>query len=186
MIALTALWLPIVVSAVLVFLASFILHMVLPYHRSDYAKLPAENDVLDALRDAKVAPGAYVFPHAPSPKEMASPEMQEKYGRGPVGMLLVAPSGPPAMTRNLIQWFVFCLWIGLFVAYVAGRTLGADAEYLTVFRLAGTIAFLGYASGDIVDSIWKLQSWKVTAKGVFDGLVYALLTAGAFGWLWPT
>jgi hypothetical protein len=185
MVALTALWLPILLSAVLVFVASSLVHMVLTYHRTDYSKLPDEEGVLDALRQAKVPPGNYLFPHAATPKDMSSPAMQEKYRKGPIGMLLLRPAGPPSMGKNLIQWFVFCLVIGVFVAYIAGRTVGSGVDYLTVFRITGTVAFLGYAAGDVVDSIWKWQSWSTTAKGVFDGLLYALLTAGTFGWLWP-
>jgi hypothetical protein len=185
MVALTALWLPILLSAVLVFLASAVAHMVLTYHRTDYARLPQEDTVLDALRAAKIAPGAYAFPYADSMKEMGSPEMLAKQERGPVGLLSVRPSGPPAMGKSLALWFVYCLLVGLFAAYLAGRTLGPGADYLTVFRITGTVAFLGYVGGEIVDLIWKGQSLSNTLKGAFDGLVFALLTAGAFGWLWP-
>ena len=75
---LTVLWLPILVSTVLVFFASFLMHMVLTYHRSDYRKLPDEDRVLDALRSAGVTPGrTYHFPYC-THKEMKSPEAQEK------------------------------------------------------------------------------------------------------------
>ena len=56
---------------------------------------------------------------------------------------------------------------------------------MTVFRLTGTAAFLGYALTNVTNSIWKGVSWGVTAKFLFDGLVYALVTAATFGWLWP-
>jgi hypothetical protein len=185
MVALTALWLPILVSAVLVFLASAVAHMVLAYHRSDFARLPEEDKVLDALRGAKIPPGAYAFPYANTMKEMGSPEMRAKQERGPVGLLTMRPSGPPKMGKSLGLWFAYCVVVGVFAAYLAGRTLGPGADYLAVFRIAGTVAFLGYAGGELVDTIWKAQSISTTAKGAFDGLVYALLTAGAFGWLWP-
>jgi hypothetical protein len=84
-----------------------------------------------------------------------------------------------------VKWFIFCLVISLFVAYVAGRTLGPGTEYLAVFRIVGTVAFLGYSGSQATDSIWKGQSWGTTIKHIFDGLVYGLLTAGMFGWLWP-
>jgi hypothetical protein len=185
MVTLTALWLPILLSAVAVFLASSLVHMVFTYHRSDYGKLPEEDRVVEAIRGAKVPPGTYMFPHAGSPKELRSPEMLAKFERGPLGMLTVRPGGPPVMGKNLAQWFVFCLVISVFVAYVCGRTLAAGTDYLAVFRIAGVVALLGYASGDVMASIWKWQGWGTTAKGVLDGLVYALLTAGVFGWLWP-
>ena len=125
MIPLTALWLPILVSAVIVFFASFIMHMVLTYHRSDYRKLPDEDRVTDAMRSAGVTPGpAYFFPYC-SFKEMKSAPMIEKMKRGPVGLLTVLPSGPPAMGKNLVQWFLYCLVISIFAAYLSGRTAGA-------------------------------------------------------------
>jgi hypothetical protein len=30
-----------------------------------------------------------------------------------------------------------------------------------------------------------MRSWIRTLKSMFDGLIYALLTASVFGWLWP-
>jgi hypothetical protein len=133
MVDLTALWLPIVLSAVLVFVASSVIHMVLQYHRSDYRKLPNEAKVRETLRAENLAPGNYYFPHG-TPKEMGTPEMQEKFKQGPVGLLTAMPSGPPAMGKNLAQWFVYCLVVGVFVAYLTGRTVGPDASYLEVFR----------------------------------------------------
>lgn len=185
MVSLTALWLPIVLSAVIVFFASFVVHMVLTYHRSDYSKLAGEDDVLEAMRKAGVTPGSYYFPYAVTPKDMGTPEMKEKLDRGPVGFMTVMPNGPPVMAKNMAFWFGFCLLISIFAAYLAGRTLGAGSEYLAVFRVVGAVAFLGYAGAEISDSIWKSQSWATTAKNMFDGLVYGLLTAGTFAWLWP-
>jgi hypothetical protein len=185
MVPISALWLPILLSAVVVFVASSVIHMVLTYHRSDYNKLPNEERLLGALRTESLNPGVYIFPYAGSPKDMGSPEMMEKYKRGPVGMLTAFPTGQPAITKNLAQWFVFSLFAGLFVAYLAGRTIAPGAPYLSVFRIAGTVAFLAYAGEEAVNSIWRGQPWSVTVKNSFDGLVYALLTAGVFGWLWP-
>jgi hypothetical protein len=185
MVPITALWIPILLSAVIVFVASSIMHMVLPYHKSDYRKLPEEDRVVEALRAAGVTPGAaYHFPHT-THKEMKSPEVVEKFKRGPIGLLTVIPSGAPAMGKYLGQWFAYCVVIGIFVACVAGRTLAAGTQYSRVFHVVGIAAFLAYGVGQIQDSIWKGQTWGVTAKHVFDGLIYALLTAGTFGWLWP-
>jgi hypothetical protein len=185
MVSVTALWLPILLSAVIVFVASSILHMVLPFHRSDYRKLPDEGKVTDALRAAGVTPGpVYSFPHT-THKDMKSPEVVEKFKRGPVGLLTVFPGGPPAMGKFLGLWFVYCVVVGIFVACVAASTLASGTQYPRVFHVAGLAAFLAYGVGQIPDSIWKGQTWGVTAKHVFDGLIYALLTAGTFGWLWP-
>lgn len=186
MVYLTQLWLPILLSAVAVFIASSILHMVLTYHRSDYSAMPDEGNVLEAMGKAGPGPGHYYLPHCVDPKEMEKPGVKEKFEKGPVAFVTVLPSGVPSMGKPLISWFVFCVVIGIFVAYLTGRALGPGAEYLTVFRIAGTAAFLGYSGSVVTETIWKGQPWSNTLKHVFDGLVYSLLTAGMFGWLWPS
>jgi len=185
MVGLSSLWLPIVLSAVVVFVVSAIIHMVLPYHRSDFAGLPREDDVLGAIRTAGVAPGAYMFPFCTSMKDMSSAEMRAKYEKGPVGMLTVLPSRMPAMNKALALWFIYLLVVSVFVAYIAGRTLGPGTGYLQVFRVAGAAGFLAYAGAHAADPIWRGVSWSTTVKNLFDGLVYGLFTAGVFGWLWP-
>ena len=184
MVPLAALWLPILLSAVIVFVASSIMHMVLPYHRSDYSQLPDEDKILTTLRSAALKRGLYVFPFC-THKDMKSPALIEKQKQGPVGFLTIVPSGPPAMPKFLIQWFVYCLLIGFFVACLAGRTVPPGTQYLVVFRVAGTAAFLACGLSHLSNGIWKGQMWVTTIKEVIDGLVYGLLTAGTFGWLWP-
>lgn len=184
MVPLSALWPPIVLSAVIIFVASSIMHMLLPYHRSDYQRLPDEDKVMAALRSAGLQRGLYVFPFCTF-KEMKSPAMVEKYKQGPVGSITVFPPGPPAMPKFLGQWFVYCLLVSFFVAYLTGHTVAPGTHYLAVFRVAGTAAFLAYGLGALPNGIWKGQTWSMTMKEVIDGLIYALLTAGTFGWLWP-
>ena len=157
--------------------------MVLTYHRKDFAQLPNEDRVLDTLRGAP--PGQYMFPYSASMKEMGSPEMVEKFKRGPVGMMQVRKGGMGSMAGFLVQWFVFLLVVGIFVAYVCSRTLTAGIDYLGVFRIAGVVAFLAYAGPEATRSIWGGQPVAVTVKNYIDGLIYALLTAGVFAWLWP-
>ncbi|HEX6806148.1 MAG TPA: hypothetical protein VF133_20915 [Terriglobales bacterium] len=185
MVPIHALWLPILLSAVIVFIASSILHMALPIHKSDYRKLPDEERVLDALRTAGVTPGrVYHFPFT-TMKEMKAPENVEKFKRGPVGLLTIFPSRVPAIGKCLLEWFIYCIVVSIFAAYLTGRTRMPGTQYLEVFRVAGCSAFLGYALALIQNSIWKGETWGVTTKHVIDGLIYALLTAGTFGWLWP-
>jgi nucleoside recognition membrane protein YjiH len=180
-----ALWLPILLSAVIVFVASSILHMLLPIHKSDYRKLPDEDKVLDAMRAAGVTPGReYVFPFT-THKEMNAPATVEKFTRGPVGMVIIRPSGKPGMGKFLVQWFIYCIVISIFTAYLTGRTRVAGTDYLEVFRVAGCTAFLGYSLALVQNAIWRGQTWGVTLKHMLDGLLYGLLTAGTFGWLWP-
>lgn len=181
---LAALWLPIVLSAVIVFVASSIMHMLLPYHRTDYRPLPDADKILPMLRSFSLTRGLYVFPFT-THKEMKSPAMVEKYKQGPVGFMTILPSGPPAMPKLLIQWFLFCLLIAVFVAYLADHTVPFGANYRAVFRVVGTSAFLAYGIGQLSNGIWRGHPWPVVIKETFDGLVYSLLTAGVFGWLWP-
>ena len=78
------------------------------------------------------------LPHCVDMNQLKEPEVQEKFNRGPVGFLTVLPNGVPNMGKGLSQWFIYCLVVGLFVAYVCGRTLGAGAEYLRLHD-TGTI-----------------------------------------------
>ena len=181
---LSALWLPIVLSAVIVFVASSILHMLLPYHQGDYRKLPDEDKVLPPLRGAGLTRGLYIFPHA-THKDMKSPAVIEKYNQGPVGMMIVFPNGQPVMPKYLGLWFGYCLILGFFVAYLAAHTIAPGTYYLAVFRVVGTAAFLAFGLGPLANVIWKWYPWSFVIKEVVDGLIYALLTAGTFGWLWP-
>ena len=185
MVSLFDLWLPVLLAAVFVFVASSVIHMALPLHKSDFKKLPDEEQVLAALRQHGVQPGHYMFPLANSMKEMCSPEMVAKQNQGPVGHLTVMPNGPVAMGRSLALWLVLSLVISAFTAYVAGIGLGPGADAKTVFRLTCTVALLGYSVTHVTDSIWKGLAWNVTAKFLFDGLIYALVTGATFAWQWP-
>lgn len=186
MVAIMSLWIPILLSAVIVFMVSSIIHILLPYHRTDFGKVPSEDEVMEALRKFSIPPGNYVIPCAGSPKVMRSPEFIEKATRGPVAFMTVLQSGPPSMGGSLIQWFIYCVVVGMFAAYIAGRALGPDAQYMAVFRFAGCTAFIGYAMALLQNSIWYKRNWSATLKSMLDGLIYALVTAGTFGWLWPS
>jgi hypothetical protein len=183
--SLGALWLPIVLSAVLVFIVSAIVHMVLKYHNRDYRKLPNEDAVRAALRAGNPEPRQYVIPYAAEMKELESPEVRQKFVEGPVGVLSLKRPGPPTMGPALAQWFLFTLVVSLFVGYVAANAIDPGEPYLKVFRIVGAVAFLAYAAGQVPAAIWMGKPWPVASKEVFDGLLYGLVTAGTFGWLWP-
>jgi len=185
MVSILSLWLPILVSAVFVFVVSTIIHVFLGYHKSDFGKVSNEDEVMGALRRGSIKPGDYFIPHAGSAKAMSSPEYIEKTTAGPVAIMSVMPSRPPNMTNSLIQWFLYSIVVSIIAAYVAGRALGPESSFLAVFRFAGITAFVGYSIGLLQNSIWWGRSWSTTFKSMFDGLLYALVTAGAFGWLWP-
>lgn len=185
MVSLASLWLPILVSAVVVFVASSIVHMVLKYHQSDYGQLPNEDEIMADLRKYSIPPGDYAMPYCEDMKDMAAPAYVEKTTLGPNMLLMVAPNGQPSMGKNLAQWFVFSIVVSVFAAYVAAHTLEAGVEYLDVFRITGTVAFAGYGLGILQGSIWYGKGWSATLKSVLDGFIYAMLTAGVMSWLWP-
>ena len=185
MVGLQTLWLPILLSSVIVFIVSSIIHMVLPWHKSDYPRVPDEDKLMAALRPLAVPPGDYMVPRAASMQEMRTPEFAAKLQSGPVLMLTVMPNGPWSMGRNLVLWFLYSVVVGIFAAYIASRALPAGAEYLRVFQLTGATAFIAYAVALWQMSIWYRRAWNITIKATIDGLIYALLTAGTFGWLWP-
>ena len=182
---LTELWLPILLAAVFVFIASSVIHMAIPIHKHDHSRLPNEAVVLTTMREAGVGPGSYMFPFADSMKDMGSPEMLAKFQAGPVGFARIFPNGPMAIGKSLAQWFAFSIVVSAVAAYLAHAVLPAGESYLQVFRVTGTVAFVAYGFGSISESIWKGQSFGTTARYLFDALVYGLVTAGAFGWLWP-
>ncbi len=182
---LVELWLPILVSAVFVFVASSVIHMALPLHKSDYGKLNGEEGILAAMRAANVKPGEYMFPMCSSMKDMATPEDLAKLNQGPVGVMTVKANGPFTMGKCLGQWFVYCLVIGVLVAYVCRLGTAPGAGFSQVFRVTSAAAFLAHAFSSVHNSIWKGVAWSTTAKFLFDGLIYALVTGAAFAWLWP-
>ena len=185
MVPLTELWLPILASAALVFVVSSIIHMVLPYHRTDYARIGDEEQMREDLRRASLAPGQYAVPHAATPQDLSSPEYAAKLEQGPVAFMTVLPSGKPFMGKSLGLWFLYSVIVSVVAGYMASRALFPGAEYGEVFRFAGTTAFAGYVLGGWQESIWFGRPWVTTLKSSMDGLIYALLTAGVFGWLWP-
>jgi hypothetical protein len=187
MVPLTSLLIPIVISAVVVFFASFIIHMVLGYHKSDLRKLPdqQEDEIIALVSRMNLPTADYAAPHPGSPERMKDPAFVAKMTKGPLVIMNVSPGAPPSMGKSLALWFVFVLVVTFFSAYITSRAVTPGTEYLTVFRFIGTSAFMGYALGEVPESIWYKRSWVRTSKSIFDSLIYALLTAGVFGWLWP-
>jgi hypothetical protein len=185
MTTIAALWLPILLSAVVVFIASSIIHMAPLWHRSECPAVPDQDRVMDALRPFGIKPGEYMLPRAADMKACSSPEFIDKLKRGPVMLMTVLPNGPISMSKSLVQWFIYTLIVGVLAAYVTGLALAPGADYLTVFRVACTTAFISYAVGLWQQSIWYNRPWSTTLKMTLDGLIYGLLTGGVFGWLWP-
>jgi len=185
MVGLVALWMPIIVSAMFVFIALAIIHSLLGWHKGDMTNVPGEAKLMDTLRDLNVQPGDYRFPYSNSVDEMKTPEFAEKMKQGPVGIMSVLPSGDINMGKLLGQWFVYSLFIAVLAAYVTGRTRGPGAPYLEVFRVSGAVTFCCYAVAHWQNWIWWGKSTRFTITHSLDGIIYALITGATFGWLWP-
>lgn len=181
----TSLLAPILLSAVIVFILSAIIHMLLGYHAGDYARVPSEDETMAALRKVGIPPGDYMIPKGDGPKAMKDPEFRKKLELGPVGLLTILRPGDFAMGKRLVWWFLYCVVVGFVAAHVAGTTLPAGTPYKMVFHTVALTAFAGYALALWQNSIWHSIKWSTTIKMTFDGLLFALLTAGTFGWLWP-
>lgn len=185
MVSLASLWLPILLSAVLVFAVSSLIWTVLPWHRDDFRGLPDEEAVRLALSSPDLEPGQYHVPHAADREAYGSDEMSRKFEEGPVATVTVMPDGRPDMAKQFVGWFLFLVGVSVATAYVAGRTLETGASYPAVFRVTGTVAWMAYGGAYLGDAIWFGRPWGFSIKMLLDGLIYGLLTAGVFGWLWP-
>ena len=172
---------PILVSAVVVWVASALVWMALPWHKSDWNKAPEEDAVRDALRG--IRPGTYMLPYCADQEEYKTPEVQAKFVDGPQAFITVIPNGLPQMAPKLAQVFVYYILVGVLAAYFVSRTTGADSDYPEIFRIAGTTAFIAHGVAYFQDSIWFGRPWSLTAKSLLDALIYGLLTGGVFGWL---
>ena len=159
--------------------------MMTPWHKHDYATLPHEEATLDALRPLAIPPGDYMAPRPTSAASMRSPEFVERANRGPVMVLTVLPNGMAPMGGLLAKWFVYLVVVALFAGYIASRALPPGADYLAVFRFVGATAFLGLALALWQMAIWYRRSMGTTVRSTIDGLIYAGIMGGTFGWLWP-
>ena len=185
MVSIADLWLAILLSSVIVWVGSALVWMVFPHHKKDFAKLPDEDAAINALRPQNLKPGQYNIPYCADMAHAKQPEVIENFAKGPVGILTILPNGMPNMGKNVALSFVHYLVVGTILAYILGRTLPPDAEYLAVFRLAGVVTWMAYGMGSVTSAIWFGLPWSVAIKHQFDSLLYGLLTAGVFGWLWP-
>ena len=182
-----SLWLPIIAAAISVFIASSLVHMVLPYHRSDVKKLPVDKEdaLLDAFARLGVAPDDYLVPHGGGPAGMRDPAFIAKSKKGPRVFFSLGPGEAPAMGPYLGLWFAYCVVVSAVVAYVVWRVWSPGTPFRPVFKLTSAIAALSYGAALPQLSIWYRRSWATTIKSLIDSLIYGLVTGAAFGWLWP-
>jgi hypothetical protein len=185
MVSVLSLLLPVALSAVFVFIASSIIHMVTPWHKHDLMTLPNEDGVMNALRPFNIPPGNYGFPKPKGMADMKSPEFAARAKAGPVGFMTIRAGLNFNMGGTLFQWFIYSLVVSVFAGYIAGVAFGPGTEYLRIFQVAGCVAFAGYGLAQMHESIWWGRRWSWTVRNLIDSLLYGLLTGGTFGWLWP-
>jgi hypothetical protein len=185
MVSMSQLWIPILLSAVAVFVASSIIHMASPWHKNDYPQMENEQQVMDALRPLSIAPGDYFIPRAGSMAAMKSPEYAERVRRGPVVLMTVMPNGIRSMGPIFVQWFVYLLVVSTLAAHLASRTVPSRAPHEHVFHQVALVSFAAYALALWQLWIWYRRSLSITLKSTVDALVYAVITGGIFQWFWP-
>lgn len=179
------LWLPIVLTAVFIFIASSLIHMVFKWHNGDYRKLTNEDAVSAAIRAGAPSPGQYVLPHCMDMKEMQSEAMQKKYNDGPIGFLTLRPNGLPRMGPALVMWFLFTLLVAAIAAFIAITSIGLSAHPHVAAHLIGLVSLLAYGAGSIQAGIWMGKPWGSVAKDLLDGFIYAGISAMTFLYFWP-
>lgn len=184
-VSLLQLWLPIIVGTLLAWIASALIHILVKYHNSDYQQLANEDEVMDAVRNGTPKPGMHTFPYCADMNDMKNEAVQQRFAKGPVGMLTVLPNGMPNMGRLMVQQISFFLVGCILIAYCAALALEPGANYMTVFRVVSVTGFLAFGWGVIPFSIWFGHLWSMTAKYLLDALIYGLVIAGSFAWLWP-
>jgi hypothetical protein len=180
-----SLWLPVVVAAVVVWIVSALIWMLLGYHAADFRKLPDEERLRALYSSGKVAPGQYVTPYWQDAKGRDDKEFMKRFDEGPVALLVVGRNGAPNMGRNMLLSFCFYFVVSFVVAYIARHTLQFGQDGHTVMRVTATIAIAIYALAGVPDSIWFYRPWSVTLKNGFDGVIYGLITGVIFMLLWP-
>jgi hypothetical protein len=184
--ALLALWLPILLSAVVVFVISSLIHMVFKWHASEYHGFANEDAVRDAIRAGNPAPGHYVTPYSKDMKEMGSEAMVKKYSEGPVAHVMIAPSGPVNMGKYLGVWFLWSLAVAVVAAYLTARVYGLDHTPVRgAAKLVGAVIFIAHGFGTVTESIWMARPWSTSAKYLLDSALYAIGSGLVFLWLWP-
>lgn len=184
--ALTTLWMPVIVTAIAIFIASSLIHMVFKWHNSDYRPLANEDAVRAALSSGTPALGLYAVPYCTDMKEMGSESMMKKLNEGPNAYITVRPNGMPNMGTMLGQWFLLTLVVAAMVAVATAGAIGpGSANAAGAGYLAGMMTFLAYFVGSLCNSVWMGKTWGSTAKDAGDALIYGVITGTIFLKLWP-
>jgi hypothetical protein len=182
---LLSLWLPIIVATAIAFVASSLIHMVLPWHKGDYPLVPNQDQIMDALRPFNLPPGDYMIPRPKDMAEMKTPEFKAKAERGPVLIMTLYKGMMENMGVLMGKWFVYQLVVTLFAAHIAGTLVGPGGDAKLIFHSAFIVAFSGYVLALWQLTIWYRRSMRITLTSTLDGIIYSLIVGLTFVWLWP-
>ncbi len=178
---LTALWLPIIIISVVLFVASFVAWVILPHHFGDWKKLEKEQEFMDAVSGLNLPPGNYMYPMTHAKAEQNSDEFRERYMKGPRGVL--STWEVPNMGVNLGLTLVFFLVTTAIIAYITYAALGPGSDmFMKVLQIAGAIGVLTHASSGVLNAIWFKRR---VIMDVVDGVVYGIIIGLIFALMWP-
>lgn len=181
----TQILVPILLSAIAVFVASSVFHMISPHHRNDFTRVPDEDGVQEAMRRFSLPFGDYIIPAPPGPNMMKDPVYLEKVNRGPIMVMTVMPNRMGDMGKLMGMWFLYLLFVMALAGHAAQRVLGYGAGNRIVFHTIFLYVFAGLGLALLQNSIWYARKWSTTFKSLLDSLVYAAIAGGIFVWLWP-
>src|SRR5689334_12020524 len=98
MVGLSGLWIPIVVSAVFVFIVSSIIHMGPFWHKTDFSTVPNEDALRKAVGPMNIPAGDYLVPRPASMDDMKTDAYKNKLKEGPILIMTVKQPGGMSMT----------------------------------------------------------------------------------------
>jgi len=180
-----SLLLPILLASVAVFIVSLIIHMAMPWHKSDYGNVPNDDDAIAAIRSLNLAPDDYAVPNPRLPGGGKNPNFIPNFERGPSFHMTVMNPGKMNMGKYMGTWFLFTLLISAIAGWVTGSIVAPGGNTRAVFHFSAIITACSYGFGAWPLSIWYHRKWSTAFKGTFDAILYGLATGAVFMWMWP-
>jgi hypothetical protein len=171
-----------VLSAVVLFFASFLSWMILQLHKDDWRRIDREEEFLSAVRPFNLPVGSYMFPRPVTPADMKTEAFQAKYAAGPRGVMTILP--PTNMGANLAMTMAYFLVVSLTLGYLASvafPTPGA-ATFMNVFRFVFTAGLLAFLASVVQHSIWFRN--RIVGH-VIESVAYAAIVGVIFAAMWP-
>ena len=81
------------------------------------------------------------------------------------------------MSKTIFYFFVTVSTIG-YITHVACPPESEGLDFMRVFRIAGTISILTYATSNVLHRVWfKKRIWTEIIDGIVYGLVLGLIFA---------